>query len=88
MNWDIRGNAILYGPLDAHIIRGAFFFLKHMGEKAMENRYQELMFKSELAAQTARNCETNWGWQYWQNVSDKLKNEALSLPLEELVDLC
>ena len=54
----------------------------------MENRYEELMFKSELAEQTARNCETNWGWQYWQNVSDKLKNEALSLPLEELVDLC
>lgn len=54
----------------------------------MKNRYEELMFKSELAAQTARNCETNWGWQYWQTVSDKLKNEALSLPLEELVDLC
>ena len=45
----------------------------------MENRYQELMFKSELAEQTARNCETNWGWQYWQ-----LKEEALSLPLEEI----
>ena len=87
MNWDIRGNAILYGPLDAHIIRGAFFFNKH-GRKKTMNRYEELMFKSELAAQTARNCETNWGWQYWQTVSDKLKNEALSLPLEELVDLC
>ena len=52
------------------------------------NRYEELMFKSELAAQTASKCETNWGWQYWQGVADKLKNEALSLPLEELVDLC
>ena len=83
MNWDIRGNAILYGPLDAHIIRGAFLFA-NMGEKTMENRYQELMFKSELAEQTARNCETNWGWQYWQGVSDKLKEEALSLPLEEI----
>ena len=50
----------------------------------MENRYQELMFKSELAEQTARNCETNWGCQYWQGVSDKLKEEALSLPLEEI----
>ena len=59
-------------------------FLTNMGDKAMENRYQELMFKSELAAQTARNCETNWGWQYWQGVSDKLKEEALSLPLEEI----
>jgi hypothetical protein len=50
----------------------------------MENRYQELMFKSELAAQTASKCETNWGWQYWQNVSDELKEQALSLPLEEI----
>ena len=50
----------------------------------MENRYQELMFKSELAAQTASKCETNWGWQYWQGVSDKLEEEALSLPLEEI----
>ena len=50
------------------------------------NRYEELMFKSELAAQTAKKAETNWAWQYWQNVSDVLKNEALSLPLEELVD--
>lgn len=84
MNWDIRGfTAILYGPLDAHIIRGAFFF-NTWEIKAMENRYQELMFKSELAEQTARNCETNWGWQYWQGVSDKLKEEALSLPLEEI----
>ena len=84
MNWDIRGNAILYGPLDAHIIRGAFFFLNTWEIKAMENRYQELMFKSELAEQTARNCETNWGWQYWQGVSDKLEEKALSLPLEEI----
>ena len=84
MNWDIRGSsAILYGPLDAHIIRGAFFF-NTWEKKAMENRYQELMFKSELAEQTARNCETNWGWQYWQGVADKLKEEAYALPLEEL----
>jgi hypothetical protein len=54
-----------------------------MGEKTM-NRYEELMFKSELAEQTARNCETNWGWQYWQGVADKLKEEAYALPLEEL----
>jgi hypothetical protein len=59
-------------------------FFKHMGEKKAMNRYEELMFKSELAAQTASKCETNWGWQYWQNVSDKLKEQALSLPLEEI----
>lgn len=83
MNWDIRGSsAILYSPLDAHIIRGAFLFA-NMGEKTM-NKYEELMFKSELAEQTARNCETNWGWQYWQGVADKLKEEAYALPLEEL----
>jgi hypothetical protein len=58
-------------------------FLTNMGDKTM-NRYEELMFKSELAAQTASKCETNWGWQYWQNVSDKLKEQALSLPLEEI----
>ena len=52
------------------------------------NRYEELIYKSEMAQQTAMKAETNWAWQYWQTVSDKLKNEALSLPLEELVDLC
>lgn len=50
----------------------------------MKNRYQELMFKSELAEQTARNSETNWAWQYWQSVADKLREEALALPLEEI----
>lgn len=50
----------------------------------MENRYQELMLKSELAELNARKCETNWGWQYWQKVADRLKEEALSLPLEEI----
>ena len=75
-------SAKLYGPLDAHIIRGAFFF--NTWEKKAMNRYEELMFKSELAEQTARNCETNWGWQYWQGVSDKLEEKALSLPLEEI----
>ena len=48
------------------------------------NRYEELMFKSEMARQTAQNAETNWAWQYWNNVADKLKEEALALPLEEL----
>ena len=84
MNWDIRGNAILYGPLDAHIIRGAFFF--NTWEIKLMNKYEELMFKSELAEMTARKAESNWAWQFWQNVADKLKNMALSLPLEELVD--
>lgn len=50
------------------------------------NRYEELMFKSELAEVNARKAESNWAWQFWQNVADKLKNMALSLPLEELVD--
>lgn len=48
------------------------------------NKYEELMYKSELAEQTARNSETNWAWQYWQGVADKLKEEALALPLEEI----
>ena len=59
-------------------------FLTNMGDKAMENRYQELMFKSELAEQNARKAESNWAWQYWQGVADKLKEEALALPLEEI----
>ena len=50
----------------------------------MKNRYEELMYKSELAQQTAQKSETNWAWQYWQNVADKLKEKALALPLEEL----
>lgn len=49
------------------------------------SRYEELMYKSELAEQTARKASTNWAWQYWQNVADVLKNMALSLPLEEMV---
>ena len=48
------------------------------------NRFEELMFKSELAEQTARNAESNWAWQYWQGVADKLKEEAYAIPLEEL----
>ena len=48
------------------------------------NKYEELMYKSELAEQTARKSETNWAWQYWQGVADKLKEEALALPLEEI----
>ena len=40
------------------------------------NKYEKLMYKAE----------SNWAWQFWQNVADKLKNMALSLPLEELVD--
>lgn len=50
------------------------------------NKYEELMYKSESARLNAQRCETNWGWQYWNNVADKLQNMALSLPLEELVD--
>ena len=48
------------------------------------NRFEELMFKAEQAELTARKAESNWAWQYWHGVSDKLKEEALSLPLEEI----
>jgi hypothetical protein len=54
-----------------------------MGDKTM-NRYEELMFKAEQAELTARKAESNWAWQYWQGVADKLKEEALALPLEEI----
>ena len=50
----------------------------------MENRFLELMRKSEQAALCARNAETNWAWQYWQKVSDDLKEQAYSLPLDNL----
>lgn len=48
------------------------------------NKYEELMYKSELARQTARNSETNWAWQYWNNVADKLQEQALLLNVEAL----
>lgn len=47
-------------------------------------KYEELMYKSELAEQNARKAQTNWAWQYWQGVADRLKEQALALPLEEL----
>ena len=50
------------------------------------NKYEELMFKSELAEVTARKADSNCAWKFQQNVADKLKNMARSLPLEELVD--
>lgn len=49
------------------------------------NEYESLMFKSELAEQNARKAESNWAWQYWQGVADKLREKALSLPLCEVV---
>jgi len=49
-----------------------------------KNRYEELIYKSELAQQTAQKAETNWAWQYWQNVSDYLKKLALLLNVEAL----
>jgi hypothetical protein len=58
-------------------------FLTNMGDRAM-NRFEELMFKAEQAELTARKAESNWAWQYWQGVADKLKEEALALPLEEI----
>lgn len=50
----------------------------------MENRFTELMRKSEQAQLTAAKAETNWAWQYWQKVADALKEEAYNLPLDEL----
>jgi hypothetical protein len=49
------------------------------------NKYEELMFKSELAEMNARKSESNWAWQYWQGVADKLRAKALRLPLCEVV---
>ena len=48
------------------------------------NEYETLMYKRELALQTARNCETNWGWQYWTKVADELYEKALLLDVEAL----
>lgn len=50
------------------------------------NKYEELMYKAELAEVNARKAESNWAWQYWQNVADILRNKALSLPLEEVAE--
>ena len=48
------------------------------------NKYEELIYKSELARQTARNCKTNWAWNYWNKVADELYEEALLLNVEAL----
>jgi hypothetical protein len=48
------------------------------------NEYEKLIYKSELARQTARTCETNWGWQYWNRVADELYEKALLLNVEAL----
>ena len=48
------------------------------------NEYETLIYKSELARQTARNCETNWGWCYWNNVADRLYEKALLLNVSAL----
>lgn len=49
------------------------------------SKYQMLIAKSELAEQTARNSETQWASEYWRKVSKELKEQAYSLPLEEMV---
>ena len=48
------------------------------------NRYEELIYKSEMAQQTAMKAETNWAWQYWQNVADYLKNLAYLCNVDKL----
>ena len=48
------------------------------------NEYETLIYKSELARQTARNSETNWAWCYWNNVADKLYEKALLLNVSAL----
>ena len=47
-------------------------------------RYELLILKSELCELNAQAAQTNWAWQYWQGVADKLKEMALSMNLEEL----
>jgi hypothetical protein len=53
--------------------------------KTIKSRYEELILKSELATQTAQKSETSWACLFWSNVADKLKNMALSLPLDKAV---
>lgn len=48
------------------------------------NEYEKLMYKSELARQTAKTSETNWAWQYWNKVADQLLEKALLLNVEAL----
>lgn len=48
------------------------------------NRYEELMYKSELAQQTARKSETDWATWYWQGVADYLKNLAYLCNVDKL----
>jgi hypothetical protein len=48
------------------------------------NKYEELMYKSELARETARKCKTNWGWCYWNKVADRLYEKALLLNVNQL----
>lgn len=48
------------------------------------NEYEKLMYKSELARETARKSETNWSWCYWNNVADRLYEQALLLKVDQL----
>ena len=48
------------------------------------NRYEELIFKSELCEQNARKAQSNWAWQFWQKKADELKEMAYALPLDNL----
>jgi DNA-directed RNA polymerase subunit F len=48
------------------------------------NEYEKLMYKSELARQAALKSETNWAWQYWNKVADKLQEKALLLNVGDL----
>ena len=48
------------------------------------NEYEILIYKSELARHTARTCETNWAWQYWNGIADKLYEKALLLNVSAL----
>lgn len=50
----------------------------------MKNRYEELMYKSELASLTARKAETDWATWYWQSVADYLKAQAYLINVNKL----
>lgn len=50
----------------------------------IKNQYEELMYKSDLAMLTSRKAESDWAWLFWANVSERLKEKALLLKIDEV----
>lgn len=46
--------------------------------------YEKLIEKSEIAAMNAIRCETEWSKNYWNSVSQKLKDMAENQKLCEV----